>query len=251
MAASAGPGETARPLIGSALALGEWRMLYRKSSQNPPTLLLRIVATAGATAVLAACGGEAFSNPDADAGGTEQTGPCGGGPCGSVAMPSDSGDVGHVVTGLVANPPDAGGSPGPCNGRPCGVVVMPTDAGEAAAPHGPCNGGPCGVVVMPTDAGEASAPHGPCNGGPCGVVVMPTDAGDASAPYGPCNGGPCGVVVMPTDAGDASAPHGPCNGGPCGVVVMPTDAEPLDAGPHAGGCPPGFPGICVMLPDAG
>ena len=203
-------------------------MLYRKSSPNPPTLLLRIVASAGASAILgtAACSGtdpvmgSVASIPDsgheqpnvgqggqppgsADSG-TPGTGPCGGGPCGTVAMP-----------------PAGDASVAPCNGGPCGTVVMPPadDAGK-----GPCNGGPCGTVVMPPadDAGKLGggggpddAGKGPCNGGPCGTVVMPPadDAGLADSGKHFPIGVVIGVTPFPDDAGR------PCH--PCGVVIRP------------------------------
>jgi hypothetical protein len=152
-------------------------MLYRKSSPNPPTLLLRIVATAGAGALLgaAACGGStamgSIAIPDSDAGrdaaGPGLPAPCNGGPCGSVVMPTtDSGEagfVGFVGGGVVVNPDSGSDSQVPCNGGPCGVVVMPHDAGEAATVGG-------GIVVSP-DAGADA--RGPCGGGFCGVMIHP------------------------------------------------------------------------------
>ena len=144
-------------------------MLYRKSSPNPPRFLLRIVATAGASALLtaAACVGDTGGstgnpNPDAEAPGIP---PCGaGGVCGVVPLPtSDSGFVG-------------GGS-----------LPAPTDAGLEAR-TGPCGGGPCGVVAMPQDAGEASI---------VGDGTMPSADSGADAHGGPCNGGPCGVIIHP------------------------------------------------------
>jgi hypothetical protein len=141
-------------------------MLYRKSSPNPPRFLLRIVATAGASALLsvAACGGDtggSTGNPNPDA---ETTGPCGAGPCGVVPLPT--GDSGWVGGGSLPAPTDAGpeARTGPCGGGPCGVVVMPHDAGEASIVGG-------GTMVSLDSGGDAHG--GPCNGGPCGVIIHP------------------------------------------------------------------------------
>jgi hypothetical protein len=189
-------------------------MIYRKSSPNPPTLLLRIVATAGASALLgtAACSG---------------TDPV----MGSVVSVADSGDeFSETVSGIAPAPPQThedAGTPvasGPCDGGPCGTVAMPPDAGT-----GPCNGAGCGNPVIP-DAGIR-----PCNGGPCGTVVMPPeDAGmpdghvgvgsqprppvDSGTPDGShCCIGVVGILPIPHDAG----PREPCNGLPCGVIIHP------------------------------
>ena len=195
-------------------------MIYRKSSPNPPTFLLRIVASAGASALLgtAACSG---------------TDPV----MGSVASVADSGDERPVegVAGLAPNPQggqggdDATAPPvGQCLGI-CGSATISPDADAG----GPCNGGPCGAVAMPPDAGSGK----PCNGGPCGTIVMPPpdDAGQiitGSLPAPPDDAGkpdashrPIGVVPIP-DSGvvgiiirpDAGV-HGPCK--PCGVLILP------------------------------
>jgi hypothetical protein len=145
-------------------------MLYRKSSPNPPRLLLRIVATAGASALLGAtaCGSTVGTVPDAAAdSGNDAQGPCDGGPCivsmGVMPVPPDAGEAGTVGGGVVVSPDSGGDARGPCNGGPCGVVVMPHDAGEAGTVGG-------GIVVSPDSGSDA---QGPCNGGPCGVVIHP------------------------------------------------------------------------------
>jgi hypothetical protein len=155
-------------------------MLYRKSSPHPPTFLLRIVATAGAGALLGAtaCGGsstmgsiaiaDSGSGNDAGNGGVPPR-PCGGGICGSAVMPPDSGEVGFIDSDT-AYPDSWVDSPGPCNGGPCGSVVMPVDAGEASV---------MGIMVglVPNQDAEADA-HGPCGGGPCGIVIHPEGGSD-------------------------------------------------------------------------
>jgi hypothetical protein len=140
-------------------------MLYRKSSPNPPRLLLRIVATAGAGALV---GAAACSS-------SEPSGPCGGGPCGTVVLVPDS--------GLDAGTPDA----------------QSADAtAEAEAGQGPGGGGPSGSVAAPPDAGDGGESEaGTVVGG--GLFPKP----DAEAESGPCGGGPCGVIIMPHDAGVA------------------------------------------------
>jgi len=147
------------------------RMLYRKSSPSPPRLLLRIVATAGAGALV---GGAACSS-------SEPTGPCGGGPCGTVVLVPDSGldastpeaqsadaaaeaEAGYL-TGVV---PDG---PGPSVDGPSGSVPA-YDAGDSGEPE-------AGTVVGLVRKPDAEAESGPCGGGPCGSVVMPHDAGVA------------------------------------------------------------------------
>jgi hypothetical protein len=113
-------------------------MHYRRSSPNPTRLVLRIVAAAGAGAVVSACssgsgqgslpcggvcGSVGIAQPDAsdDGGGTESVGsvanfadasgdgdaelPCGTGVCGSiVSPPSDAGDASTIILGLVVRP---------------------------------------------------------------------------------------------------------------------------------------------------
>jgi hypothetical protein len=128
-------------------------MLYRKLPPAPPTLLLRIVATAsGVTGVLGAIAcGSSFSGsvplpPSLDAS-HDAAEPCIGCDAGIILMP-DAGD-------------DA---PGPCGGYFCGLIAR-ADAGDAADDREPgaCGeAGVCGAIVMP-DAG---------------VIRMPTDAGE-------------------------------------------------------------------------
>jgi hypothetical protein len=135
-------------------------MLYRKSSPKPPTLLLRIVATAGASALLgvSACSDVMGVVPDAggvvpDAGEAGNPSPCGGGPCGSVVMPPDGGEAGVVGGGIVVSPDAGADAQGPCGGHVCGVLVMPPDAGDdGTAPSGSIDSGRdvlLGVVIRP------------------------------------------------------------------------------------------------------
>lgn len=137
-------------------------MLYRKSSPNPPRLLLRIVASAGAGALVSAA---ACSS-------SEPSGPCGGGPCGTVVLV-----------------PDSGVDPGPPDAQSADV------AAEAEPGRGPCGGGPCGSVAIPPDAGDGGEPEAATVVGG-GLFPKP----DAEAEGGPCGGGPCGVIIMPHDA---------------------------------------------------
>jgi hypothetical protein len=130
-------------------------MLYRKSSPNPPTLLLRIVATAGAGALLgaAACRSSAPGSVPivpSDSG-SEAQGPCGGGgPCGTVVMPPDSGNEATVGGGVVVSP-DSGAD-----------AHVPPDAGNEATVGG-------GVLVSPDSGADA---HGLCNP-VCGLLIRP------------------------------------------------------------------------------
>ena len=139
-------------------------MLYRKASPTPPRLLLRIVATAGAGALLGmtACSSSSSNgvgpNPPTDAadegvnlgvdGGVadldafmglvaypDATLACGGGPCGSVALPPDGGDAGGLV-------PDADAEASPVDASFDGADTG-VDSPDAIA-H--C-GGVCGVIV--------------------------------------------------------------------------------------------------------
>ena len=141
----------ARALLNTSR--GVFSTLYRKSPPTPPKLLLRIVATAGASALLgvAAC--------------SDSTSGFHGVGVVDATPPPDSGDdstVGVGVVGSVAYLPDAGHDTGlPCGTGVCGVVAMPHDAGEAGTDSGlPCGIGFCGTVVMPHDAGEAGHPEG-------------------------------------------------------------------------------------------
>ncbi len=207
-------------------------MLYRRSSPNPPTLLLRIVASAGASAIVgtAACSG---------------TDPV----MGSVASVADSGDepVAYVTGSLAMPPPDADASGGPCNGGPCGTVAMPPP--DADAGSGPCNGGPCGTVAMPPS--DADAGSGPCNGGPCGTVAMPPSE-DAGAPDGHAFYGT--MAMPPEDAGRADASHC-CIGVVVGVTRIPDGGIGGGIMPHPGdaGTRPcdGLPCGLIIHPDGG
>ncbi|MEO7037772.1 MAG: hypothetical protein ABI548_27645 [Polyangiaceae bacterium] len=87
--------------------------------------------------------------PSAGAGGQITTGPCGGGACGSVVMPS-GGEGGQLIYGLVAMPEGGDTS--------VGLVIQPGDAGEGGVSQGgggPCGGHVCGVVINPSSGGTA------------------------------------------------------------------------------------------------
>jgi hypothetical protein len=140
--------------------------------------LLRIAAGAGVGAMVgvAACSSDSgmgsIANQPGDDASMDGTvpGPCGGGPCGVVAVPEDASD--EDVTN-------------PCASHPCGIVPVEDAAADAA------DGG------ASTDAGADGEPDasGPCGGGVCGVVPIPHDAGeDASLLHCPPV---CGVVVNP------------------------------------------------------
>jgi hypothetical protein len=197
-------------------------MIYRKSSPTSPTLLLRIVAGAGASALLAAA---ACSGTDpAPLGGL---GP-GNGVQGAGGGVADSGEErSEGVMGVVPNPnppgtpnpnPPSGGDsgmPSPCNGGPCGTIIM-------LPGH---DAGVLGIVVVPP-AEDASVPDGHVGGGVVvGVVpIPPSDAATSDAARHCCigvlpipEGGVGGGVIPRPDAGA----HGPCNGLPCGVLIHP------------------------------
>jgi len=159
-------------------------MIYRKAPPQPTRLLLRIVAGAGAGALLgaSACGGD-DSNHHVN---------------GVVVMPSSGDDSNHHVNGLVVMPSSGstvGGGviTGVTTGVPSGGSP---DAGkDAEKPVSP---------APPDDSGAEAATVGggvsPCH--PCGVVIMPHDAGaDATShPIGvvPFNdGGFPGIMIMP------------------------------------------------------
>jgi hypothetical protein len=120
-------------------------MLYRKTAPTPPRLLLRIVATVGAGALLgvAACSSSTSSGsvPSAptdaadeadfvDSAGSianpflDATLPCGGGPCGSVAHLPDAGDGGDLPPDASDTGVDAPDDVTHCGGV-CGVIVRP------------------------------------------------------------------------------------------------------------------------------
>jgi hypothetical protein len=166
--------------------------IYRKAPPQPPRLLLRIVATAGAGALLstAACSDSGSNHPFNGLVGMPSSGASSGSATSGSSSGSTSGDSGAssggpvgVTTGFygsVTMPPDDAG-------HPPGVVVMPPpeDAGNDADHHPP------GIVVMPPH--DDAGPH--CQ--PCGVVVMPSsDAGYEAATW---VGG--GVQPAPDDAG--------------------------------------------------
>jgi hypothetical protein len=126
-------------------------MLYRKAAPNPPRLLLRIAATAGAGALLGAAACSSVGEPH-----------------GLVPMPN----------GLVANPPTDAADQGDSTGTPITTGVLPNPN------PGPCGGGPCGVMVRPPDdAGDVAPDSGAVSdaeiapddvahcGGVCGVIV--------------------------------------------------------------------------------
>src|SRR5450432_1655432 len=107
-------------------------MLYRKAPPTPPRLLLRIVATAGAGALLGFTGCSSSStvngvvvSPEAgyvpsDAS-DDASPPCGVVFCDIVSNPSDAEaefDVTSHPTGVVPYNPDAAGSVGPSRSRP-------------------------------------------------------------------------------------------------------------------------------------
>jgi hypothetical protein len=133
-------------------------MLYRKAPPIPPRLLLRIVATAGAGALLgmAACSSSSSN---------------GVGP----SPPTDAADeteldASRIVTGLVANPPDA---TLPCGGGPCGSVALPPDGGDAGGlvPDADGEASPLEASLDGSDADVESPDAIAHCGGVCGVIV--------------------------------------------------------------------------------
>jgi hypothetical protein len=136
-------------------------MIYRKRPAQPPTLLLRIVSTAGAGVLLGAAACSSDGNTQF---------------AGSVTMPQDAQadvqTVGGGITGLTVSP-DSGSAP---EAAPdVGAEPPGDDAGTA-----PCH--PCGVVAIPQDAGPETSL--------VGVVVM------GISPF-PDDSGVHGVVVNP------------------------------------------------------
>jgi len=127
-------------------------MLYRKSAPTPPRLLLRIAATAGASALLGAVACSSSSS------GSVPAAPTDAGDQGDVDMngSSSSGGSGSpIVTGVLPSPhPDASG---PCGGHPCGSMIMPAD-----------DAGDEGNVVSDAEIAPDDVAH--C-GGVCGVIV--------------------------------------------------------------------------------
>ncbi|HTB73970.1 MAG TPA: hypothetical protein VK762_12035 [Polyangiaceae bacterium] len=135
-------------------------MLYRKAPPSPPRLLLRIVATAGTSALVGAVACSSTSS-------------------GSIAiMPSDdASDASNAVMGFGAYPcyEDASAC-----GDAAGLITNPDDGG-------PCNGGPCGAVIMPgDDAGDAGEP--PMDASSDGESLDAVDEGTVHC-------GVCGVIV--------------------------------------------------------
>jgi hypothetical protein len=97
-------------------------MLYRKSSPTPPRLLLRIVAAAGAGALVGACSSGSSSEP--------QT------PVGVTINYPEAGDEMPVVAGS---------------------VPLPLDAGHDADAELPCGIGVCGSIGQPAADGSSDA----------------------------------------------------------------------------------------------
>jgi hypothetical protein len=133
-------------------------MLYRKAPPNPPRLLLRIVATAGAGALLGmpACGG--MTNIE-----------------GLTISPTDAGEDGEsdaqpIFTGLLANSPDANSSVCGAN-LVCGSVALLPDGGDAGldAPEDARAAGDAGDV-RDAEGLDAADDVVTC-GGVCGVIV--------------------------------------------------------------------------------
>jgi hypothetical protein len=133
-------------------------MLYRKAPPTPPRLLLRIVATAGAGALLgmAACASSSSNgvvpSPPSDAADEAEL------------------DATPIVTGLVANPPDA---TLPCGGGPCGSVAFPADGGDAGGlvPATDAEASPLDASLDGSDANVESPDAIAHCGGVCGVIV--------------------------------------------------------------------------------
>jgi len=122
-------------------------------------LLLSLASGALASAALPACSGtDVAPGPSANAGSGSgvfagSNGPCGGHPCGSVIEP-EGGSGGHLLTGSVIEPGDAGAA-GEAGGP--GAPEIPGEAGASAVGGangtgggGPCGGHPCGLQVMPS-----------------------------------------------------------------------------------------------------
>ncbi len=145
-------------------------MLYRKAAPNPPRLLLRIVATAGAGALL---GVAACSSSSAN----------GSSPIVPAADAADNGDLdaNQIITGVLPSHPDA--TVLPCGaGGVCGLMVLPHDGdvGDEASPGesdaGAEAGNDAAADAEIPDSGTHEAPDGgimlhcpPI----CGVVVHP------------------------------------------------------------------------------
>ena len=167
-------------------------MLYRRTPRNPPTLLLRIVATAGAGTLLgmASCGGETSTA---------------------------NGSLPFVPATQNQEPQgddDSGPPPGFCQGSNfCGFIaygVVDAGAPDEEAPS--CGGHPCGSVgYIDAEASIDSSVDTPdvsvADVEVHGVVPLPEDAGyDAHHPIG--------VVVEPPDSGSGiTCPP------VCGVVI--------------------------------
>ena len=149
-------------------------MHYRRSSPNPPRLLLRIVAAAGAGAVVGAC--SSGSGPGSHPLGLADSAPDAGDNCcpgavdtGASDIPDASADTdaelhcGIGVCGSIVEP-DADGVPGDGGGNDCGSCFVGGglfDTGGSYVPDGGtdadaalCGVGVCGIVIEP-DAAEA------------------------------------------------------------------------------------------------
>ena len=165
-------------------------MHYRRSSPNPPRLLLRIVAAAGAGAVVGAC--SSGSGPGSHPLGLADSAPDAGDNCcpgavdtGASDIPDASADTdaelhcGIGVCGSIVEP-DADGVPGDGGGNDCGSCFVGGglfDTGGSYVPDGGtdadaalCGVGVCGIVIAP-DAAEASTVGG-------GVMVRTDGSGD-------------------------------------------------------------------------
>ena len=148
------------------------------SKRRPSYLLLSLASgSVAAAATMPACGGSDTSDnsktPDAAHAGSA------GAFQGSVVMPPTAGAT-VVVTGVVVMPPNGG--TGPCGGGVCGTVALPPggEGGGGEGGHvagGPCNGHPCGVVINP-GGGAGGAPQFP------GLIINPGGGagGDGGAP---------------------------------------------------------------------
>jgi hypothetical protein len=153
-------------------------MLYRRTPRNPPTLLLRIVASAGAGTLIgmASCGGETTTAN------------------GSIALPpsaSSDPQFGNDDSGAPPTIPMVTGSIGGCQGICTGL--LPEDDG---GPVGvvPCDGF-CGQFDAEPFDGSADTPDASVADVEfVGSVPVSVDAGyDAHHPIG--------VVVEPPDSG--------------------------------------------------
>jgi hypothetical protein len=79
-------------------------------------------------------------------------------------------DASPFVTGLPANPPDA---TLPCGGGPCGSLALPPDGGDAGGlvPDADADGSPVDASLNGSDASVDSPDAIAHCGGVCGVIV--------------------------------------------------------------------------------